>query len=129
MPRGGRRKGAGRPKGSKEVKTLEKEAAREHLRQRVIAEMDGLLDAQFSAAKGIKYLVVREKSGKFTKLTKDQAGIKIASGDEILELWEERPSTPAFTDLMNRALDKPVEQIQAQHTGGISIRWKGDDDD
>jgi len=30
----------------------------------------------------------------------------------------------AFTDLMNRALDKPTEQVQLQEQGAIEIRWK-----
>jgi hypothetical protein len=66
MPRGGARPGAGRPKGSKDARTLEKEEARRLLRVRVTSEMTSLVDAQITHAKGIKYLVVREKkSGKF----------------------------------------------------------------
>ena len=105
------------PKGTKTAKTITKEQARDALRAVVIANMAEMLESQIAASKGIKYLVVREKSGKFTKLTKDQAGAAIEDGSQILELWEERPSTPAFTDLMDRALDKPAQPKQEIEVG------------
>ena len=42
----------------------------------------------------------------------------------------ERPATPAFTDLMNRAIDRPKEQPQevslgvSEQTLAILDRWK-----
>ena len=45
----------GRPKGSKGKKTIEKEQAREILRQAVIANLGPMLEAQIQNAKGIKY--------------------------------------------------------------------------
>ena len=38
-------------------------------------------------------------------------------------------NTQAFTDLMNRALDKPTEQVQLQEEGAIEIRWMNPTDD
>ena len=35
-----------------------------------------------------------------------------ASTEEIIEVWEKDPSVQAFTDLMNRTLDKPAEQVK-----------------
>lgn len=100
--------------------------AREALRTIVLEHMNEMVGAQIAASKGIKYLVVREKSGKFTKLTKDQAGAAIEDGSQILELWEERPSTPAFTDLMDRTLDKPINPKQEVDVNitGLSQRLK-----
>ena len=50
------------------------------------------------------------------KLTKEQFDKLIESGEddatERLEVWEKDPSVQAFTDLLNRALDKPKEQEQ-----------------
>ena len=63
MSRGGRRPGAGRPKGYKFQKTLDKEAARELVRQRVTAVLEPMLDAQIAHAMGLKYLVTRSKIG------------------------------------------------------------------
>lgn len=131
MPRGGRRPGAGRPKGvhTKHKSTISKEAAREVLRQLVLAELRPMVDAQVKHAKGISYLVYRDKKGgKFTKVTAEQAEdiFKRAdkAGDEggvILEVWEKEPSVQAFTDLMNRAIDKPAETLNATVDGSLTV--------
>lgn len=123
MPNGGKRPGAGRPKGSKSQGTLEKEALRELLRQRVGAQMGPLVDAQIENAKGIKYLVVREKaSGKFVRVA--EAGARAAQGQEIVEVWEKDPCIAAFTDLMNRTIDKPTEHVEADVRGDLVFKWE-----
>lgn len=130
MPRGGARKGAGKPKGTKHASTISKEQAREALRQIVLREMDGLAAAQIAHAKGLKYLVAREtKTGKFTRLTQEQTE-KILAGESdefaFIEVWEKDPSVQAFTDLMNRALDKPKEQEQDLNANvALTIKWAG----
>lgn len=114
MPRGGARPGAGRKKGYKEAPTLEKEEARKRLREMVVAKLTPLVEAQIKHAQGISYLVVRgKKGGRFEKVTKEmiEGGI-LASEDHIVEAWEKEPSVQAFVDLMNRALDRPAEQVQ-----------------
>ena len=75
-----------------------------------------------SHAVGLKYLVVRDKkSGKFVRVGEALAR---QSEAETIEVWEKDPSVQAFTDLMNRALDKPAEALQ-QHavSGTIAFRW------
>ena len=125
MPRGGARPGSGKPKGSKNKATLSKEVAREALRQIVLADMCDLVGAQLANAKGLKYLVTRDKkTGKFIRVTEAMAKLKHGQSEEHIEVWEKDPSVQAFTDLMNRALDKPADQPQAvEHRGGITIRW------
>src|SRR5215510_12421424 len=111
MPRGGARPGAGRKKGVKEKHTLEKEEARRLLREQVLAEMGPMTASQIATAKGIKYLVARaKKGGKFVHLNEELYNTIVSGGDtehELIEVWAEKPSTQAYTDLMNRALDKP----------------------
>lgn len=127
MGHGGARAGAGKPKGSVAPSTLAKEMARQRLRERVIAELDPMLDAQIANAKGIKYLVAREKkSGKFRRLSEAQAVLEVGGESEleIIEVWEKDPSIQAFTDLMNRTIDKPVEQVTADMTANVTYRWK-----
>lgn len=110
---GGARPGAGKPKGHKAKSTLAKEAARELTRQLVTRHLKPMIKAQVANAMGIKYLVVREKgSGKFVRVTEAMAKMKQGSTEEIIEVWEKDPSVQAFTDLMNRAIDKPKEQEQ-----------------
>lgn len=124
---GGARPGAGRKLGGKNESTLTKEAIREHVRARVVAELDPMLDGQIANAKGLKYLVVREKgSGKFVRVTEAMAKVKLGQTEEIIEVWEKEPSTPAFTDLLNRAADKAVEAVEVTGRDGqpIVIRWQ-----
>lgn len=126
MARGGARPNSGPKKGTKYAPTLSKEAAREAMRQIVMAHMEELAAAQIANAKGIKFLVVRQKTtGKFLRVTESMAQLKsgaLKKDEEIIEVWEKDPSVQAFTDLMNRALDKPKEQPQDVNvTGQIDV--------
>ena len=118
-PKGGKREGSGRPHGSKNVATITKEQSREALRAIVLREMDALVVAQIAHAKGLQYLVSRDKkTGKFVRLTEEMFLKALEAGDDdsnefaAIEVWQKDPSVQAFTDLMNRALDKPKEQEQ-----------------
>jgi len=113
MPRGGPRPNSGPKPGSKHAATITKEQAREALRQIVLKHMDEMAAAQVANAKGLKYLVTREKkSGKFIRVTEAMARAAQGSDAESIEVWEKDPCVQSFTDLMNRALDKPKEQEQ-----------------
>jgi len=46
------------------------------------------------------------------------------SDTEVIEVWEERPNVQAFTDLLNRTIDKPIEQVNADVKGDFVIAWK-----
>src|SRR3990167_6389656 len=120
------RKTGGKRKGYKASKTLEKEAARELTRQTITAELSPLLHAQIAHAKGLKYLVTRDKkTGKFIRVTEAMAKIKLGDHEEIVEIWEKDPSVHAFSDLLNRALDKPAEHVSLTgHEGGpLVVQW------
>ena len=116
---GGARKGAGMPKGTITAKTLDKVMAREELRRLVLLHMPDLVAAQVANAKGLKYLVVRDKTtGKFSRVTEALARQLEGDSEVTIEVWEKDPSIAAFTDLMNRALDKPQEQQQDVRISG-----------
>jgi hypothetical protein len=117
MPRGGKRDGAGRKPGQR---ALDKIMAREELRRMVIGRIGQLVEAQIANALGIKYLVVRQKgTGKFLRVPKGAAE-KLSREEEIIEVWEKDPSIHAFTDLMNRAIGKPIDQVDMQVSGELS---------
>jgi hypothetical protein len=123
--------GGGMPKGAKTAKTLEKEALRAELRRMVGEALGPMTQAQIANAQGIKYLVAREvKSGKFIEVSEEQVRAILSGANdtlEMLEVWEKQPNVQAFTDLMNRTIDKPVEQVTAEVTGGLVIRWQGEE--
>jgi hypothetical protein len=129
MPRGGARKGAGRPRGP-EPQTLSKLMARDLLRDLVTASLKPLVQRQIAHAMGIGHLYTRDKAGKFTKID-DQSKIDalLAEGTEGEHYWlmSKDPSVQAFTDLLNRALDKPSEHVEVTGAEGgpLLIQWQG----
>lgn len=129
MPRGGKRPNSGPKKGTKYASTLSKEAARELLRQRVLQDMEPMVAAQVAHAQGLSHFLLRDpKSGKFERLTdvdQIQRALNAAGAEEgrSYYIWTKDPSVQAFTDLLNRALDKPKEQEQdIKHSGGLTLR-------
>jgi hypothetical protein len=59
----------------------------------------------------------RRLTGKFTRVS----GRSLAHHNkqqEIIEVWEKDPNVQAFTDLMNRCIDKPKEQKQEVEVAG-----------
>lgn len=129
MPRGGKRKNAGRKRDAtptdarlREARKIEKEVLREQTRAIIAPHLEQLLAAQIAHAVGLKYLVTRDKkTGKFIRVTEAMArrkqkkaaadGEAPAENEEAIEVWEKDPSVQAFTDLLNRLIDRPAEQV------------------
>ena len=125
MPHGGARPNSGPKKGAKYRPTLDKEQARAALRAVVIQHMEEMVAAQIAHAKGLQFLMVREKStGKFKRVGQDVAE-KLNPDEEIIEVWEKEPSVQAFTDLLNRTLDKPSEHVEVTGAEGgpLEFTW------
>jgi|SRR6185436_1812970 len=122
---GGSRPGSGKPKGAQNVSTITKAEQRESHRRVIDQHVQQMLEAQIAHAKGLKYLVTRDaKSGKFIRVTEAMAKERLGDPDFLVEVWEKEPSTQAFSDLMNRAYDKPKEQEQEVAVkGNFTIKW------
>lgn len=126
MPRGGARPNSGPKKGFKMPATLDKEAAREALRALVKENLRPMVEAQVANAKGINHFFLRDDMGRFVKID-DPKAIETAlnAGEEGKYYWifTKDPSIQAFTDLMNRTLDKPAEHVQmeANITGSVDL--------
>ena len=127
---GGARPGGGRPRGKKMLKTLEKEQAREYVRQMVTARLGSLLEAQLDNAEGIRHLMMRDpKTGKFERITGDAKQIdKALKSKNACGIYTKDPNVQAYTDLLNRAIDKPAEHVQVEGAGSITIRWQTDEE-
>lgn len=97
--------------------------ARDKLRKQVLEKMPDLVSAQIENALGLKFLVVRsKKSGKFERVVETPE--KLNTEEEIIEVWAKDPSIQAFTDLMNRAIDKPAEQEPTvPFPVNLVVRW------
>lgn len=110
--KGERTPGSGKPKGFKHPQTLEKEAIRAVVRAMVAEKVGPLTQAQITNALGIRHIFLRDEGGRFVQLT-DPKQIETAlnSGEEGRYYWTftKDPSIQAYTDLMNRTIDKPQE--------------------
>jgi hypothetical protein len=121
--RGGKRPGAGRPAGTKDEKTLEKAEAREFLRRTVIDNLAPMLKAQIAHATGVQHFFLRDPStGQFKRITDPdeiEAALNAPNASEGSTYWifSKDPNVQAFTDLLNRALDKPTEQMHVTGDG------------
>lgn len=107
----------------KHAATLSKEASREVVRLLILQDIEPLITAHKANALGIKYLVTRQKkTGKFIRVTEAMARAKgekaPGEDEEIIEVWEKDPSVEAFKELLNRALDKPLEAKQQIEISG-----------
>lgn len=114
MPRGGKRPGQGRPKGTKEPQTLEKEQAREALRVLLTREMTPVAEALISRCKGVRHFVTRTKAGKYEIVTDPKAVLAALNkeGGYTGEFYTEKPETTAIKEFFDRTVDKAKEQEQ-----------------
>lgn len=105
------------PKGYVTQKTIDKALHREALRAIVVEHLKPMTLAQVAHAQGISHFMLRDpNTGKFERLTDPdqiQAALNAEGAEEgsSFYIWTKDPSTQAYTDLMNRALDKPTEHV------------------
>src|SRR5215470_5097429 len=132
MPLGSKRPNAGRKVGFKFPATLQKIHARELARQKITENLERLLNAQIDNAVGIRHLMMRDpKTGQFERVTGDAKQIdKALKTKTAFWIYTKDPNVQAFTDLMNRCIDKPSEHVQLAGADGrpLVIRWQRDDD-
>jgi hypothetical protein len=125
MASGGKREGAGRRFGSKNLSTIAQEEAREFVRTYITGRLQPLLDAQIDNAQGLQHLMMRDpKTGKFERITGDAKQVdKALKSKNAFWIYTKDPNVQAFTDLMNRALDKPAEHVQVAGADGGPLSY------
>jgi hypothetical protein len=128
--KGGRQPGAGRPKGSQNKATLEKQKVLEAFNQRVMAKADALFNAQLTLAIGsIKVFRVDEVEGDNGKKRREH--VLVTDPDEIKALLDEHDGAPGvvegvyyyFSDVLpdNRAIDSMMSRAFGKPTEKITI--------
>lgn len=134
MQNGGQRPNAGRKRGGKNKKTLEKQAITEAFNQRVMIAADSLFHAQLTLALGsVRVFRVDEiEDGKSKKrihtLVEDVDRIKEVldetdgSGGATIEddyyfVQQVSPDNKAIDSLLNRALGKPKDSLDVTSGG------------
>ena len=82
------------------LKTLEKEAARDLVRQKITERLETLIDAQIDNAEGIRHLMMRDpKTGRFERITGDAKQVdKAIKSKNACWIYTKDPNVQAFTD-------------------------------
>ena len=128
MAKGGKRPGAGRPKGVKDPQTLAKEDAREAVRKKLTKELMTVADALLSRARGTRYFVTRnKKTGKYELVTNPKQVIQALNEEDenTGEFYTDKPDTQAIREILDRTIDKPKEQAQeVELDAKLEIRWQ-----
>ena len=119
---GGARPNSGPKKGTVQQRSIDKALHREVHRQVVAKYADRMIRSQVMHAIGIHHLFTRDKTGKYTRVEDEQKTFDLlehgTEGQDFF-IFQKDPSVAAFTDLMNRAFDKPKEQEQELKIDGV----------
>ena len=125
-------KSPGRPKGGKNHRTIYKENAARIASEMILKELEPMINAQIAHAKGIDHFFLRDpRTKEFVQVTEPstiQAALNKGEKDSYYWIRTKDPNVQAFTDLMNRALGKPIDSIEvAGKSGGpIKVKWIGE---
>jgi DNA-directed RNA polymerase beta' subunit len=129
---GGARPNSGRPIGSQNKATIDEKIAKEELRQRVLKNVDTLMESQLSLARGVSYIYRIDEVEENGKKRKEKVLVtnpeeirdaldKIESGDyedgEYYYITTEKPDNRALDSLLDRVFGKSKESIE--HSGKI----------
>ena len=125
MAHGGKRENAGRKKGIRNIKTLERVKVFAVYQQRILRIADNLFNAQLSLALGLAYLYRVEKIKKKVELITDEETIRAYLEGEIKsnERFEyyfitvKEPNLKAIESLLDRTFGKPTQSIDISSQG------------
>lgn len=140
---GGKRPGAGRKKGKKNQKTLEKEKILEEVKQRIMRRAQNILDAQMSIAQGQQFLYRIDTTIKDKGVRTKSKPILVTDPEEISEYLDgeygdgenvnteteyyfittKEPNNMAIDSMMNRAFGKPQENVDITTKGEKVYLW------
>jgi hypothetical protein len=122
MPRGGRRPGAGLPKGFKFPKTLEKEAAKRELQERVIAEIGPMVTGLLESAKGAYAMFAKSEAG-WVQVTDEQTMLRcLQSGESFYRIEQRKPDVRAAQELLHQTIGEPQKSVAVTGGDGGPVR-------
>ena len=134
--RGGHRPGAGRPKGTKDPHTLEKQEYELQLRARIACDVDAYYDALKQAATGVTHMMAKDKDGTWKEVTDPAVMARRLNSDEsFYRLTARNPDVRALINLFDRLCGSATQQSQVQVESQVTLKdliigsWKSDGDD
>jgi len=93
--KGGKREGAGRPRGSKDPKTIAKEKALEVLRNEILREWLPLIQTKIALANGVYVIKPIRQAGRVVDV----------------KVYKEKPDSQSLEYLFNMVVGKPKENL------------------
>ena len=125
MAHGGKRENAGRKKGIRNIKTLERAKVIAVYQQRVLRIADDLFNAQLSVALGLAYLYRMDKIKRRAELITDTENITAylegeIRSDERFEYYYitvKEPNLKAIESLLDRTFGKSTQSLDISSQG------------
>ncbi len=125
-------KKGGRPRGSKDPHTMEREEVMRQFRERVSRMMPALTVAQAALAKGLTFLYVIKTDRKGNKgkpqIITDTDTIEAYLSDELVNdeheyyfMATEKPSNQALDSLQDRAFGRATQPVSGEGGGAIEV--------
>lgn len=120
-------KKGGRPKGSKDPHTLERELARHELQRRIIARRGPLFNAYLERAEGVFVMIENTEAGpqrvtdarRIEQLLTDPA---LKNGKQFFFVEASSPDARILLDVIARLDGKPTERIEVTGPGGEPVQ-------
>lgn len=140
MAKGGKRPGAGRPPGSKDKVTLEKEKVLAEYRKKIMENAGFLFRQQAHLAKGVSYLYKFKKGKARPDLVtdpeeieeyilseegnpQDHSYLKLDKKSAYYFISTERPDNKAIDSMLDRAFGKPAQPLSGDKDNPIVIEF------
>src|SRR5215471_350804 len=119
---GGRRSGAGRPKGAKDPHTLEKQEQERQLRARIAEDVDEYYAALKLAATGVTHMMAKDRDGTWKEITDPAVMARcLNSGESFYRLSARNPDVRALIHLFDRLCGSVNQQAQLEVNGGLTL--------
>jgi hypothetical protein len=121
--RGGHRPGAGRPKGSQDPHTLEKQEYELQLRARIAQDVDEFYNALKQAATGVTHMMAKDKDGTWKEVTDPAVMARcLNSGESFYQLSARNPDVRALINLFDRLAGTATQQSQVQVESQVTLK-------
>lgn len=128
-PKPGTPRAGGMPKGYVYPQTLQKEEGKALLREMVLSELRPIVRGLIGKATGINHMMLRdENNGQWIRLTEPEQieqALNAKGAEEGKTYWihTKDPDVQAAADILNRAIGKPVEELQVEGNVKTVIEW------
>lgn len=119
----------GMPKGHITPKVIQKLEGKALLREMVLQNLTPIVRGLMAKATGINHMMLRDpENGQWVRLTSQEQieeALNAPGAEEGKTFWihTKDPDVQAASDLLNRAIGKPVEEVDIQAKVAHAFKW------